>query len=349
MVNKEPIVSIVVVVRNDNYGGGFTARFQYALDNLDLYTRKYEIMLELVLVNYNPIEYNTDFIDLIKWPTTNDFLIIRMYTVTKEIHTSIMAESTERLSLPVLEFIAKNVGVRRANAPFILCTNADIVFPETFYLWLKKEKINTSFFYRANRFDFERSNNTPNKITISYDDVTKVYLKLGQFSRLKLLPFSLFLLLARGYGRFMYAYANFSSNFDFLVKYRHIIPYRPKRESFLGDFHFNACGDFTLTAKENWQKLRAYPENTYSAMHTDSLFIAACAAVGLKESILPFPVFHQAHPNTFEHNAKHYYQDPMFIRLVEEANRMLGEGAASNWNDENWGLFNYPIEEIRIL
>jgi hypothetical protein len=53
-------------------------------------------------------------------PTHN--LAVRVITVPSDLHDTLNSTS------PVLEFHAKNVGIRRARGDFVLVTNPDILF-----------------------------------------------------------------------------------------------------------------------------------------------------------------------------------------------------------------------------
>ena len=61
--------------------------------------------------------------------------------------------------------------------------------------------------------------------------------------------------------------------------------------------HTNACGDFTLLAREHWFALRAYPEFPIWPMHIDSLLCYAAYHAGIREEILrpPRRIFHIQH------------------------------------------------------
>ncbi|MCB1082162.1 MAG: hypothetical protein KDK63_03340, partial [Chlamydiia bacterium] len=51
--------------------------------------------------------------------------------------------------------------------------------------------------------------------------------------------------------------------------------------------HTNACGDFTLLAKSDWETVRGYPEFEGFSWHLDSLLVYQALKQGLKQVILP--------------------------------------------------------------
>lgn len=349
MNKQHPILSVVVVVRNDDYGGDFDRRFHTSMDALFRQAEQFKVAVELVLVYYNPLPKKASMTERIRFPFTSEYLTIRLVTVPPEIHAAFLAdEKVKRKPLPVLEFIAKNVGIRRASAPFVLSTNADIVLDDRLFAWICTNPLSEKVLYRTNRFDFEFENGHGNS-NRTKKKVTKLYCKYGQYRKPAFFSLGFFERFAPFAGKILRGYALLISRFGFLRKYRSFMAYTDKSELFLTEHHYNACGDFTLLHKSVWELLRGYPEDTYSAMHTDSLLMSAALASGLKEKILPFPVYHQQHTNTFEHNAPDYYEDVMFKRLISDSNRMFKEQKPLTGNDESWGLGNIKLEEIRLL
>jgi hypothetical protein len=61
--------------------------------------------------------------------------------------------------------------------------------------------------------------------------------------------------------------------------------------------HVNACGDFTLLAREDWWSLRGYAELPIWPVHIDSLLCYAAHHAGMRELVLlePMRIFHIEH------------------------------------------------------
>lgn len=61
--------------------------------------------------------------------------------------------------------------------------------------------------------------------------------------------------------------------------------------------HINACGDFTLLARDDWFRLRAYPEFPIWPVHVDALLCYAAHHAGIREKVLqdPLRMFHIEH------------------------------------------------------
>ena len=61
------------------------------------------------------------------------------------------------------------------------------------------------------------------------------------------------------------------------------------------NLHVNGCGDFQLMAREHWEELRGYPEFETFSMNIDGLFSYIADAAGIREEVLPMPIYHLEH------------------------------------------------------
>jgi hypothetical protein len=132
-------------------------------------------------------------------------------------------------------------------------------------------------------------------------------------------------------------------------------PPRPLAPLFL---HTNACGDFTLMAREHWFDLRAYPEFDLFSMNLDSVFCVTAHHGGARETILsdPMRIYHIEHGTgsgwTPEGQAK------LFARLAAsniphlENDEVLRWAAQMQWLDSpiifnrgNWGMADFDLKE----
>jgi hypothetical protein len=125
--------------------------------------------------------------------------------------------------------------------------------------------------------------------------------------------------------------------------------------------HTNACGDFTLMAREHWVDLRGYPEFDMYSMNLDSVLCYAAHHAGFREEILrdPLRIYHIEHSTgsgwTPEGQARLFarlaakgvgYLD--YQELVGWATHMRRLNCPMIFNRENWGLADVALEE-RIL
>lgn len=125
--------------------------------------------------------------------------------------------------------------------------------------------------------------------------------------------------------------------------------------------HTNACGDFTLLARERWFDLRGYPEFDLFSMNLDSVFCIAAHHGGAREEMLqdPMRIYHIEHGSgsgwTPEGQAK------LFQRIAERglsfvdneeilvwASQMRRLKAPMIFNGEDWGLAAFDLKETVI-
>ena len=137
---------------------------------------------------------------------------------------------------------------------------------------------------------------------------------------------------------------------DFVQSMRlHILNFLEKKEktSFAAKLgvHARAAGDFMLMSRENWYKLRGYPEfKTQSYIDGYILFMAL--VINLKQIILedPMRIYHQGHSRA-EH-ANRPRTD--FERFKMHSFKMLKTHKLIIFNDEDWGLSDISLNEIEI-
>jgi hypothetical protein len=92
-----------------------------------------------------------------------------------------------------------------------------------------------------------------------------------------------------------------------------------------------------LMSRERWHALRAYPE-LRTFYHVDSYMVFIAAIAGLKQIVLPFPIFHQ------EHDRSDQATRPLTVLEEIPAFRQMREtGEPVITNDENWGLGNVEL------
>jgi hypothetical protein len=120
--------------------------------------------------------------------------------------------------------------------------------------------------------------------------------------------------------------------------------------------HTNACGDFTLMAREHWFDLRANPEFEIFSLHLDSLMCCIAHHGGVAEEVLrsPMRVYHIEHGSgwTPEESAK------LMERVTAKGIPVLHYREKLAWafemrryngplitNSEDWGLGNEHLRE----
>ena len=135
----------------------------------------------------------------------------------------------------------------------------------------------------------------------------------------------------------------------------------PRYADVAPDFlHLQACGDFTMLARERWFDLRGYPEFDMFPMNLDSVLCWAAHYGGAKEFVFPAPMraYHIEHESGTGSTAG---QTELFARLKQkgvpwldqtEMLRLGFEMCRTNWpkifNGEDWGLGTEELKETVI-
>ena len=119
-----PSVSIVVTARHDNYGGDVGERILAPLQFNAARLSEHGVAYEVVLVEWDPVPGR---------PFLSELLAARLSDLTERtIRRIVVAPEYQRALTQnpragYMEYLAKNVGIRRAAAPFVLVSNIDIL------------------------------------------------------------------------------------------------------------------------------------------------------------------------------------------------------------------------------
>ena len=119
-MTKAPALSIVVTGRHDNYGGDFNERFMTTLRFNHARLTARHVTSEVVFVEWNPVPDRPLLAEVLTRECPD--VPLRSFVVAPQYQ----AAFTQNPAIGYLEFVAKNVGLRRASAPFVLSTNTDV-------------------------------------------------------------------------------------------------------------------------------------------------------------------------------------------------------------------------------
>lgn len=136
-------LSVIAVVRNDNYGLYYNERLISFFKSLE----EFEADIELVLTEWNPPLNRKSFYEEYKniLPKNKKLKIV---TVSSDIHSKFENSNL----FPVFEYIAKNTAARHASGDYLLFTNPDNIYKNK--LWTEiLENLDEYHFLRATRHD----------------------------------------------------------------------------------------------------------------------------------------------------------------------------------------------------
>ena len=143
-LREDVYLSVVIVIRNDDYGGRQLDRFLLSISSLSVFALVYKLRMELIVVEWNPpTDGQPRIIDAVSWPETIQNLSV--VTVEHSVH--------EQLGYQGWEYEGKNLGVSLAKGRFVLTTNADILFSEGLVKYISRRSLREDCFYRVDRHD----------------------------------------------------------------------------------------------------------------------------------------------------------------------------------------------------
>ncbi len=323
----EPKISFVVPARNDNYGGDFLHRMQVFLNCLLTLSLQYELNSELIIVEWNPPEDRPRLREALSWPPANRPGAMRIIEVPNALHCR--RPNSDRISM--FEYIAKNVGIRRAQGEYVLATNADIIFSPELISFLANGELSPRCFYRIDRYDLgaEVPLDLPmrGKLRFCAENSVRVRTALGTFP------------LKYGSAKNSRMYRGY------LKKVRPKEAFRWFRLKFGFKIHTGAPGDFTLMSRRAWHNLRGYPELP-SQRHVDSYLCSMAKSSGLSQVVLrsPLRIYHQDHDTT--EMARRPATD--YDTYWGDTERMMKSGKPVILNNEAWGLGNEELAERTV-
>jgi len=148
----DPFVSLVLTGRNDDHGADFKARFFRTLrfNHRELSARG--ILHEFVFVEWAPLSDRARLVDMVFNAIPElDPSVCQWYVVDPRYQQELSLNPR----LVYLEFLAKNVGVRRARGRFVLTTNCDVYLGRKVLDAFARGELKSGVVYRAARHDLK--------------------------------------------------------------------------------------------------------------------------------------------------------------------------------------------------
>jgi hypothetical protein len=336
--DNRPQLSVVATSRNDDHGGHLVERMQWFVDGLAWNADRRGTSVELVLVEWNPPGGRAPLIEMLRWPSPRSMLSVRVLTVPPFEHKRLLPGG----GIPMMQMIAKNVGIRRARGDNVLATNIDILLaPQLFDL--AATRIEDETVWRADRTDVEfpfsgdvvtienalafcasHPIRYERRDGIYYPGLGRtlpIYQSLGDFLgwQLHRLPSSVERLFNKAVGDETPPAPQLPRHRPGNARSpRSVLQFATDRSRALVDLlvlpklNVNACGDFTLLSRQDWCRFRGYPELLVHSMHLDTIFMHQMAANGLRfaDANPPAVAYHMEHAEgsgwTPEGHQKHF-------------------------------------------
>lgn len=339
--SSNPYLSIIATSRNDEHGGDMLKRMKIFVAGLIHQCNSFHLPCELIMVEWNPIKEKPFLIEILPGTNEQDYLKIRYIRVPNEIHEKLAFAK----QIPLFQMIAKNVGIRRASAKFVLCTNTDLIFSDELFRRIAQRDLKEDSFYRANRCD------VPNTLDENWSFEKKIAFCKSNI-KIRLGKNAVFPNFSSANGTFL-KYEKLWPALAVLAKVKSV--YANSIEDRFNELDLEACGDFTLMTKKNWFDVQAYPELEIYSIHLDSMGIMAASALGLKQMIFQPSecTYHLEHTGGWEFSnpiekINFFTKKPMldWWAVREAGLYLLKNKTKFNLNKEHWGLANHTLEEV---
>jgi hypothetical protein len=385
----QPYLSIVATTRNDDHGGDALQRTQLFLDALAAQCERHGLDAELVLVEWNPPADRPGLRDALRWPGAGDHFEARIVEVPEAIHSRL--ENSDQL--PLFQMIAKNVGIRRARGSFVLATNIDLIFSDELMQFLAERRLDPGLVYVTDRYDVDfgmpegpideqlewceshlvRINRREGTYDVAAGRLLRIYetrlpMWLARWVRL-----------ARHAGRTVWGAVRFvGRTLSRLVRLKPTsrqdvqgakraaasIPQLARlawfEEPAQMRMHTNAVGDFTLLSREGWDKAKGYAELELYSFFIDALFIYEAHYVELRETVLPYAVYHMEHGGGWKPEKEQ--MDDLLTRLEQRGIPSISYHEYLDWviqmykgkrevlpRSETWGYSDEQLEEQWVI
>lgn len=332
-------LSIVATTRNDDHGGDLLQRTCAFINSVYHQSHKFDLPVELIIVEWNPPAERPLLKDVLPTPPKDSPVVLRIVVVPDSVHETYRFSD----SIPLYQMIAKNVGIRRAQGEFILCTNIDILFSDMNFEMLASRNLERGNFYRANRCDIPKD-----VMKLSSHDEQLNYAEQNVLKRLGNAPGHE----AISGPPIMFKYAWVASFLNSTVLYLWKIMKRGEFPHFIIDFM--ACGDFTLMSREDWFRIDGYVELDMYSIHVDSMALWSACALGINQVIFPYKacVYHINHEDGWESDdliktIRFLSNKPSLdYSIVHRAGmKMVAEGKNWGLNKPDWGWANENFDE----
>ena len=299
IVSQGMKISVVIVGRNDNYGGTLNERATYCLNTmLDAFD-------EVIFVDWNTEEGKpplTDVLDIKVYPERLKTIIVRPADVKR-----IMGDSYDK-GVEFCQVIPRNIGIRRASGDHVVLAALDIIAPRRIFLEDAVSRIGPGRMLTVKR----------NHIDIEF--IREVYKRSNshEFTR-----------------DFMFEHygvnsINVARMFKSLVVNAEILNRIPQEEYFNAASIIGGCGDFQIALKSTWEAIRGFEEDQIKRFYMDTeVQFKIIAAGGIVTASNYPPIYHIDHPRYFDDDKSSF--NPCELYTTRNSENW-------GWPDENFEI-----------
>jgi hypothetical protein len=332
-------LTIVATTRNDNHGGDLLNRTKAFVTGIYDQAKKWNCPVELIIVEWNPPVGEKLLHEVLPKPNAETPVQLKYIIIPETVHNTFKNAQ----NIPLYQMIAKNVGIRRAEGEYILCTNIDILFSDACFKFFAEKKFETGKFYRTNRCD-----------------IPKEVLDLSSLSeRLEYAGKNIIKRLGKSQGHETLTLHELFYNVPFIITLLNTFALKVWKLVHKDTFphfvlDFEACGDFTLMSKQDWEDMEGYPELDMYSIHIDSMGLWAATAIGKTQVILPYnaPIYHIYHEDGWESDdpvrtIKFLENKPSLDYSIVWKGGMQIIKNKQHWhlNKPNWGLIDIDLPQ----
>jgi hypothetical protein len=360
-VKNEPYVSVAFVNRNDGYGGDLEARIEKFIEYYAFYVSRWPGLFEFVICDWNPPEDRPRLSDAFPWHELRD---VTHVVVPPESHARVAGTRGRKM----LDYIGRNVAIRRGRGIFSLVLNQDIFISQSILELIAQRNLSPAHFYRADRCDFDfapcrnvpadrfenaaldavffvhrrhRSGDEPISIPATKATLDRIGSGIERGDRFE-----------AGTGIIFCDGASQARQRD-LRRARQIWNWLPWRREWRDSYyqnryyqrfylHTNAGGDFILAPRKAFFDVHGMFETTAFYMHLDAYAIMQLFAAGYEPAVFaqPHRVYHADHDRSGRADFK---EEITFEEHEVEFSKILRDERSYRLNDSDWGLANLPL------
>jgi hypothetical protein len=339
-----PYISLVAASRNDDHGKDMAKRMRLFVRGLLEQTRKHGLAAELIIVEWNPPPDKPLLHEVLPQPGVDDVLTIRYIQVPPQVHNRYKLSG----QIPLYQMIAKNVGIRRAKAPFILCTNVDLLFSDALIGFLARQELDPAKLYRANRVDVPADLDESLPLDRQLEWCARNILRVNgrRAGLLNIDGYSWLMKQSRLYCRLL----NWLSE----TKRRATLP--PETIRYL-QADLEACGDFTLLHTDAWHRMEGYVELDLYSINIDTMGVFTALALGYEQVVLPpdhctYHIDHEAGWSSMDDVEKVRFlaTRPGLNGHITKASglTLIHKRTTYQLNNTDWGLATETLPEITL-